>query len=536
MYITAETQEKVALTVIEGPEKGKTFEFTEPDNFLIGRDAGGCNAHYRLGSKDTYVSRNHFFIEINPPDCYVRDAGSLNGTFIIRRKGQKVVFFIQGRQTREWQESAQKLAQSYQCTSSRNVEGLFHLEDSDIIKVGSTLLAVHIFSETPEIPAHQERELLHCIRCGKEINVLEKDVQKLSFHDFHCDDCRNIYFNKAAPKTKISCMECGKDIPSTANADGRAQELMDIALYLCENCADAQQEKTTVSRFGDYRTLRQLGEGGYGIVYLARHTPTGRVSALKITREQVKDDKNLLKRFKREIAIMQALNHPNLVRLYGEGVSREGNYYFVSEYLPMGSLADVFYAGYEDTMPYRDACTYISQALDGLTFLHEKGYIHRDLKPENILLRKNNKDVITAKVADFGLARSYMLHGGTISQAGAWGGTLLFCPPEQILDFKHAKPYSDVYAMGMCLYFLITREFPYNFPSKDEVRALIARGKKPKDPLSIIIGDEKPIPIQRKNQNIPKELATAINMAIEKDSSKRFPTAKAFQKAIKVFS
>ncbi len=536
MLISAETQTKVVLAVIEGPEKGKTFEFTEPDNFLIGRDAGGCNAHYRLGPKDTRVSRNHFFIEINPPDCYVRDAGSLNGTFIIRQNGQKVVFFIQGRETREWQESAEKLAQSHQCTSWQSTEGLFHLEDGDIIKVGSTLIAVHIFSETLEMPVHHERELFYCIRCGKEISVLERDAQKLSFHDFHCDDCRNIYFNKPAPETRILCMQCGKDISSTANADGRAQELMEIALYLCETCADAQRERTPVSSFGDYRILKKLGEGGYGIVYLSRHAPTGRVNALKITRERVKDDKELLERFKREIAIMQTLNHPNLVRLYGEGVSRESNYYLVSEYLPMGSLADLFYKGYKGTMPYRDACTYISLALDGLTFLHEKGYIHRDLKPENILLRKDSKGVIIAKVADFGLARSYMLHGGTISQAGAWGGTLLFCPPEQILDFKHAKPHSDVYAMGMCLYFLITREFPYNFPSKDEVRALIAKGKQPKDPLSIIIGDEIPIPVQQKNQNIPKELATAINMAIEKDSSKRFPTAKAFQMAIKVFS
>ncbi len=73
---------KIVLTVTQGPEPGKAFTFTEPDNFLLGRDAEGSNSHYRLSPDDTYVSRNHFLVEINPPDCFLRDAGSLNGTFM----------------------------------------------------------------------------------------------------------------------------------------------------------------------------------------------------------------------------------------------------------------------------------------------------------------------------------------------------------------------------------------------------------------------------------------------------------------------
>ena len=72
----------ITLTVIEGSQKGKIFEFCEPDNFLLGRDKAGSNAHFRLNNDDTQVSRNHFLLEINPPDCFIRDAGSLNGTFI----------------------------------------------------------------------------------------------------------------------------------------------------------------------------------------------------------------------------------------------------------------------------------------------------------------------------------------------------------------------------------------------------------------------------------------------------------------------
>ena len=73
---------KVNLTVVEGPEQVKSFSFYEPENFLLGRNAEGSKADLRLGPDDTYVSRNHFLLEINPPDCFILDAGSLNGTHI----------------------------------------------------------------------------------------------------------------------------------------------------------------------------------------------------------------------------------------------------------------------------------------------------------------------------------------------------------------------------------------------------------------------------------------------------------------------
>lgn len=87
---------KINLIVTEGTEKGKSFSFDEPENFLLGRTAEGSKAHFRLSTDDTYVSRNHFLLEINPPDCFIRDAGSLNGTFILRPL-EKTVFFLEGR-------------------------------------------------------------------------------------------------------------------------------------------------------------------------------------------------------------------------------------------------------------------------------------------------------------------------------------------------------------------------------------------------------------------------------------------------------
>ncbi len=100
----------IILTVIDGPQKGKKFEFQEPDNFLLGRDNDGSKAHFRLNNDDTQVSRNHLFLEINPPDCFIRDAGSLNGTFIVR-PGSKRVYFMAGRNDNknEYESRAAKL-------------------------------------------------------------------------------------------------------------------------------------------------------------------------------------------------------------------------------------------------------------------------------------------------------------------------------------------------------------------------------------------------------------------------------------------
>jgi hypothetical protein len=102
---------KVSLTVVEGTEKGKSFSFDEPENFLLGRNAEGSKAHLRLSPDDTYVSRNHFLLEINPPDCFIRDAGSLNGTFILRPL-EKTVFFLEGRESDK--ESYERKAEEHQ--------------------------------------------------------------------------------------------------------------------------------------------------------------------------------------------------------------------------------------------------------------------------------------------------------------------------------------------------------------------------------------------------------------------------------------
>ncbi|MEM2936416.1 MAG: FHA domain-containing serine/threonine-protein kinase [Candidatus Bathyarchaeia archaeon] len=541
-------QTKVLLTILGGPEKGKTFEFADQENFLVGRNAPGSCAHFRLNPKDQYVSRNHFLIEINPPDCYLRDTESLNGTLIVRRviitgSTKMQLFCIKGRDTRNWYAWAAGCAWRLGCDAYEVVEGTIKLEDGDTIWMGETEIKVNIVvpKSHEEAPGGEEaEEILQCIQCGRRlpIEILDKEPEALRSEDFICKKCLESRRRSAVSRGGLLCWRCGKDISGRANSDGRAEELRDIALYWCEECAHSNREGGPLSSVGRYLIEKELGSGGFGVVYLAWDEATGRIVALKVTREKIKRSKDLLLRFKREIVIMKALDHPNLVKLYDDGVSKEKNYYLVSEYLPEGSLADFSKKHYRGTMPYGEACYFVAQALDGLSYLHghEKGFVHRDMKPENILLRKDDKGRFIAKVGDFGLARSYVLHGGTITKPGEWAGTVFYCPPEQITDFKNVKPCADVYAMGMSLYHLITGGFPYDFPTRDKLREMISKGVRPRDAVAIILGDDKPVPIEKKVAEIPSKLAVAINKAIDKDPSRRFQTAAEFKNAIERYA
>lgn len=532
---------RVNLTVIEGPEKGKSFTFDEPENFLLGRSAQGSKAHLRLSPDDTYVSRNHFLLEINPPDCFIRDAGSLNGTFIVRHS-DKTVFYISGRSENKenYGRKAEKLHKELSFKSFLQINDRLTLQDNDLINVGNTTILVAVIKETRGKGGykisldHSAEELFRCIECNKQINRKPNlhDARKLSSDDYVCDACLKKRAGAQKPKETYFCSQCGKDVTTMAEKDGKAAAFSGVALYICNDCLRSHLQENQLLVIGKYSILRELGCGGFGTVYLSRHNDSGRLAALKLTKEVVKKDAFLIQRFKREIAIMKKLKHPNLVRLYDEGITDAGNYFLVSEYLPKGNLSNYCFSRYNGKMPYQKASALIAEALEGLSWFHEKGYVHRDIKPENILLLKDSSGIYHAKLADFGLARSYVLHGGTVTRANEWIGTTFYCPPEQILDFKNAHPAADVYAMGMALYFILSGEFPYDFP----VRQDHENRKRQKDPVAFILGSDKPVPIENKIAGIPSKIASVIGMAIEKDLQKRMQTAQEFKKAIEVYS
>lgn len=532
---------KVTLKVKESSGEERAYEYTEPDTFILGRSSQGKKVHHAVVDSDRFVSRSHLFVELNPPECYLTDVSSRNGTFVVR-EAEKKVYYQRGREKRNYPRVALRIGQNYQCEDCQEITERMKIEGGDLICLGETTISVAVVHAPPADYAHDgkiEPESVACIRCGREAaNPAGKLAEEIDAHDFLCEACRKPAVAVGEPEKKppTTCWDCGKDLSAQADADGRAADLQDVALYLCDDCSAALKSYVPIASIGDHAVLAELGEGEFGVVYLARHNFTNRLAALKVVKNKIKRNQKHLRRFRREIAIMSELRHPHLVKLYSDGIYDGDKYYFVSEYLPEGNLDHHCHSKYNGHMPYPAACRLLAQALQGLIFFHSKGFVHRDLRPQNILLRKGASGQLIAKVGDFGLAKGYIFRGSTISMAGEMGGCIEFCAPEQFIDFRAARPVADVYAMGVSLYYLVSGQFPYNFPSRQEIVEQVVRGLRPITPLAIILSDDQPTPIEQKLPDLPQELAAIVNRAIVKDASRRLGSAEEFLKIIERYA
>ena len=337
----------------------------------------------------------------------------------------------------------------------------------------------------------------------------------------------------AASTASIACIYCGADVATTADADGRAAELRDVATYSCAHHVDGAGG----ARIGPYVPLRELGEGAMGRVYLVHHPETGRLWALKHMHDVA--NATLARRFAREIQLMQQVVHRNVLRCVDVGVDATARPYVVTEYAPDGTLDDRLRRRGGPLAP-PDAVALIAGLLRGVGHLHGLGIVHRDLKPSNILVRRG-----TAKVGDFGIAKSYARAGGTCyTRPGTRLGTLMFMPPEQIRDAASVRETADVYAVGVTLYYLLSARFSFDFPSPADVAGdggawndldaaldALRRERRARHPFFVIL-EQEPVPLRERVPSIPAALAAVVDRAVQKDPSRRHPTAAAFLAAL----
>jgi pSer/pThr/pTyr-binding forkhead associated (FHA) protein len=268
-----------------------------------------------------------------------------------------------------------------------------------------------------------------------------------------------------------------------------------------------------------YRIEKEIGRGGMGAVYLA-HDADGQAVAIKTVIPAVSGTTGVVARFLREASILRQLEHPRIIRFLSLGHA-EGQLYFVMDYAPGTDGSRLVKR--RGPRPIRQAVQIACQALEGLAYAHGKGFVHRDIKPHNLLLTKLNGG-FQVKVADFGLARIY--HNSPMSgltMTGQVGGTIHYMPPEQVLDFREAKPSADQYSLAATLYFLLTGKTTHDYPT--EVRKAL---------LQILHHD--PIPIRSRRPDIPESLAAIIHRAIDRDPRKRFRDANRLLSALVPFS
>jgi serine/threonine-protein kinase len=208
-----------------------------------------------------------------------------------------------------------------------------------------------------------------------------------------------------------------------------------------------------------YSVQRKLGEGGVGEVYNALDLMLGREVAIKIVRPEFARDPYVVERFRVEARTLAALSHPNIAMIHA--LLRDGDMLLmVMELIAGPSLEQILRAG--GPADPREAVALVSQAAHGLSYAHAHGVIHRDIKPANLMLDQSG----TLKITDFGIAR--MLHGGRLTRQGHIIGTVAYMAPEQIRG-QDADARSDIYALGIVLYELLTGRAPFESDSEYEV-------------------------------------------------------------------
>jgi len=255
-------------------------------------------------------------------------------------------------------------------------------------------------------------------------------------------------------------------------------------------------------RLGAYQLEAELGRGSMGIVYRVRHVEDNKVYAIKVLLDALVTDASFITRFTREAHIVSTLNHPNLVRVFEAG--RENEYiYFVMEYFP-GSTAGQLLKE-RKRLPYGEVVEIAAQAADALAYAHAAGrLVHRDIKPENILVDRWRR----VKVLDFGLARIEGLD--TITRQGTVVGSLYYVSPEQLLGRK-LDGRTDVYALGVSMYEMLTGQRPYRGQTLPEMSDAILYGAA--------------TPPSKIEPTVPRSLEAIIARAMARDLTQRYPNA-----------
>lgn len=253
---------------------------------------------------------------------------------------------------------------------------------------------------------------------------------------------------------------------------------------------------------GGYLLEEEVGRGSMGVVYRGQQIALGREVAIKVLPQGLAKDPSYVARFIREARIIAGLNHPNIVHIYDAGRIHK-LLYFVMEFVQGPTLANLLYL--DGIIPPHLAVEYSAQIADALDAAYsERHVIHRDIKPENLMLNRWGK----VKVMDFGLARAPGHQAITVAKTLV--GSIYYSSPEQIwgqtLDNR-----SDIYALGVVLYEMVSGHRPFNGRTMPEITQNITGGKL--RPPSVY------------QPAIPASLEQVIMTALARDRNQRYPTA-----------
>jgi serine/threonine-protein kinase len=248
------------------------------------------------------------------------------------------------------------------------------------------------------------------------------------------------------------------------------------------------------TRLGPYELVEEVGKGGMATVYRAYQPNVDRFVAVKVIHRSIAADTTSLERFQREARLVARLEHPHLLPIYDYNGSHDPPY-IVMRYLESGTLKDVLDRG---RLPVEDIVYMMRQIASALDYAHRQGVIHRDIKPSNIMIDQEGNAFLT----DFGIAR--IAEGGSgLTQTGFAVGTPGYMSPEQGMGLDNVDARSDIYALGVMLFQMLTGQMPYNGET----------------PMAVILKHmNDPVP---KPSSIDPELPAGVDEVIARAMAKR---------------
>ncbi len=309
----------------------------------------------------------------------------------------------------------------------------------------------------------------------------------------------------------VSCLNCGR------REDAQAASPEEELTFLCEDCR--VELKKSPQPIPGYDMVKVLGRGGMGCVMLARNQSTGAAVAIKTLLPEFAVSDKHLKRFMREIDVAAALKHPSIVQFLDRGM-HNGTVYLVTEFIDGADAARLADAR-GGRLPEKETLEIILQSLDALSYAHAQGYIHRDIKDQNILVSGTFPN-LSAKLTDFGLAKNFAQSGMSgVTMAGEMAGTLAYMSPEQLKNFRDVKPQSDIYAVGMTAYSLLSGQLALDMGRSNNMAQTIKA-----------IFECPPVPLQQRMPNLPSAVCEVIDRALMKDPAQRWKSAQAMRNAL----
>ena len=294
------------------------------------------------------------------------------------------------------------------------------------------------------------------------------------------------------------------------------------------------EENGSPEEIGPYKILSKLGEGGMGVVFLAERTDFEKRVAIKMMRSNLPTDEQRY-RFLSERNTLAKLDHPNIAQLLDAGFTSQQNPYFVMELVRGKSVLEFSNDG---TLSVRERIELFKSILEAVAFAHQNLIVHRDIKPSNILVTEEGN----VKLLDFGIAKILAdENDAELTQSGVNLMTPAYASPEQVTR-QSITTATDVYALGVLFYELLSGLKPYEFPTSSplDVMKVICESE-PKRPASAltrnlmtastsleqIASDRQTSPAKLKKL-IDGDLESVVLKSLEKEPAKRYPNANAF--------